>query len=118
MRKRRPLVALPRALVWERCRGRCEHCGKPLSALDYECHHRKLRAQGGDWSVTNLLALHYSCHNAAFAGAVHNTPVRSYDLGYLVRGAFDPAEMPVLLHGKKWVLLTPTGQYTPCEETP
>jgi len=103
-----------RPLVWARSGGRCERCGNGLPVV-WECHHRKLRSQGGDWSLSNLLALHMDCHNAGSPTGVHAHPADAYRNGYLVRSAFDPAAAPLLLHGRNWVLLTPDGAYQPTE---
>lgn len=106
----RALFGIQRELVWERSGGRCEKCGLALGDI-WECHHRKLRSQGGDDSVCNLLALHGDCHNAGSPGSVHSRPGLSYGAGYLVRRYLDPRDVPVLLHGRRWVLLTIQGGY-------
>jgi hypothetical protein len=107
------LVRVQRQLVADRAKGRCERCGGALAAV-WECHHRKLRAHGGDWSLANLLALHPDCHNL-HRKSVHQQPARSYELGYLVRSRHEPADCPVLLHGRRWVLLGPCGAYLDTE---
>ena len=44
--------------IWERCKGRCEYCGK--RAVDP--HHIKYRSQGGSNLPSNLIALCRTCH--------------------------------------------------------
>ena len=48
-----PIPEKTRREVWERCGGRCEHCGK--KAVDI--HHIKYRSQGGNNNKKNLIAL-------------------------------------------------------------
>lgn len=84
-----------RSEVIARAHGRCDMCGQQLDPDDWECHHRKLRAQGGRDELANLLALHGSCHRVA-----HHYPAWSYDRGYLVRRGDEPDSVPVLLHGR------------------
>lgn len=47
-----------REKIWDRCKGRCEYCGK--KAVDP--HHITYRSQGGNNSVDNLIALCRVCH--------------------------------------------------------
>jgi hypothetical protein len=105
----RKLIATQRQLVYERSGGQCERCGFALTPV-WECHHRKLRSQGGDWSLANLLALHPSCHSGD-ATSIHGRPKAAYALGHLVRAGLDTSEMPVQLWGNRWVLLGPSGGY-------
>ena len=44
--------------LWERCKGRCEFCGK--RAVD--AHHIKYRSHGGNNLLKNLIALCRNCH--------------------------------------------------------
>ncbi len=80
--------------VFRRAGGRCDMCGQHLDPDAWECHHRKLRSQGGQDDIANLIALHSSCHWIA-----HGNPLWSYDRGYLVPRAKEPDSVPVLLHG-------------------
>lgn len=61
------------------CEGRAAHT-----------HHRKLRSQGGSDEPENLLRVCLACHHQ-----IHIFPARSYELGLLVHGWDDPAEVPV-----------------------
>ena len=53
-----------------------------------------MRSQGGKDSLTNLIALHHSCHNLA-TNSVHLNPGDSYDKGLLVRSWADPKDVPI-----------------------
>jgi 5-methylcytosine-specific restriction endonuclease McrA len=53
-----PIPKEVRRIVWERCHGRCEYCGK--RAIDP--HHIKYRSHGGDNNPNNLIALCRDCH--------------------------------------------------------
>lgn len=84
--------------------GVCERCGVAPAT---NWHHRKNRSQGGDDTLPNALHLCGSgttgCH-----GYVTEHPADSYDKGWSVRRAFDPADVPVYRMGE-WVLLTASG---------
>lgn len=71
-------------------------------------HHRKLRKQGGEDAIHNLLALHHHCHNLA-TDSVHLSVAESRKYGWIVSAYQDPQAVPVLLHRRKAVLLTPEG---------
>lgn len=101
-----------RRMVLLRCGGRCERCGRALGEY-WECHHRKLRSQGGPDDVRNLIALHPDCHNPGSPGSVHHSPRIARQGGYMVPGWADPAVEPLLLWGSRWVLLTEGGTYAP-----
>lgn len=77
-----------RRAVKARSEGSCEVCG--CGGADH-MHHRKLRSQGGQHTVENLLHVHWGCH-----ADIHRDPRRSYALGHMVRGGLDPADVPVL----------------------
>lgn len=60
-RANEPGEAIPqetKQALWERCKGRCEFCGK--KAVD--AHHIKYRSQGGNNLLKNLISLCRSCH--------------------------------------------------------
>ncbi|RZT87549.1 HNH endonuclease [Pseudonocardia sediminis] len=92
-RRARSIPPPIRALVLVRADYCCDLCGCPIEdGCRWECHHRKLRAQGGLDEVDNLIALHHKCHRR-----VHeNRDGRSYSDGFLVPRAQDPAAWPVL----------------------
>ena len=110
IRRKRGDFAGLRAAVSIRSDGRCERC-KGVLDWGWECHHRKLRSQGGRDELSNLLALHSSCHRDA-----HDQPKQSYRVGLLVRSHVDPRTASLLLFGTRWVLLDPSGAYTPTKE--
>lgn len=86
----------------------CDMCGQALSAKSWECHHRRLRSQGGLDEVDNLLALHHSCH-----GQAHGNRAWARARGYIVHRGDEPATRPVLRHGKTWQLPSIDG-WTDC----
>lgn len=71
-------------------------------------HHRKKRSQGGQWDPINIVALcghgTAGCH-----GWVEHNPNKAADQGWHVRPWRDPADIPVLYHGKTWAHLTVEG---------
>lgn len=79
-------------------------------------HHRRPGGHGGtvrpgQHDVTNLLALLPEVHNLR-PDSVHGAPAWSRPRGYLISNSHpDPALVPVLLHGGRWVLLTRDGGY-------
>ncbi|QKW15327.1 HNH endonuclease [Verrucosispora sp. NA02020] len=106
------------ATVVARDFGRCARCGGPVSGqrgVDYSVHHRRARAMGGTVrpdtnEPQNLLLL---CGSATSPDGCHHrvesSRAEAYELGFLVRQAQDPAEVPVLhaVHGR--VLLADDG---------
>ena len=52
-----------RLRVCFRDQGQCVACGDDLA--EWECHHRRLRAQGGPDSPENLVSLCFECHEQA-----------------------------------------------------
>lgn len=103
-----------RELVYTRCRGYCEKCGKSLPE-GWALHHRKLRSQGGKNEVVNFIALHHACHNMG-THAVHMNPANSYQHGYMVKSYADPAECPLTLPDGSSVMLTDEGTYQKISE--
>lgn len=99
-----------RSAVYRRSKGVCEACGNwPSNSW----HHRKNRSQGGAWTAVN--GLHVcgdgmsGCH-----GWIGAHPTESYARGWLVRGSFDPAAIPVRYRGRL-VLLDDDGDVTDVE---
>jgi hypothetical protein len=100
-----------REALYVRSQGVCDVCGLPLPEDSWAAHHRKLRSQGGQDTLSNLLALHHACHNGN-TNSVHLAGKISRTNGYLVSAYANPEETPVLLHGKKPTLLTDDGEMT------
>jgi hypothetical protein len=101
--------------VEERCQGRCEGCGKTLLP-GWECHHRKLKSQGGKDELSNLVALNIwdcACHPRAHSKRKEFGEPN----GLIVPSTQDPAEVPVLLWGAVRVHLDDEGYYAPIEES-
>jgi hypothetical protein len=103
-----------RAQVYFRSQSRCERCGKNLKYEDMAAHHRKLRSQGGKDEPSNLVCLDHACHNLA-TNSVHLKPGQASKYGWIVKSFEEPAAKPVLLHGRRPVLLAADGTYTNVE---
>lgn len=107
---------LTTATLQARASYRCELCGGTLTGVDgWSKHHRRPRGMGGtrvEWinDVTNLLLLCGSgttgCH-----GRVESHRADAYIAGWLLRTGEHPAEVPVLIHARGAVYLTPDGGY-------
>jgi 5-methylcytosine-specific restriction endonuclease McrA len=69
---------LLRILVWTRDNGQCVACGQGVVAT-FECHHRRLRSQGGPDSPENLITLCSRCHRRA-----HHNRNWARTLGYIL----------------------------------
>lgn len=82
----KPIPLKARRAVKERDQYRCVAGGCWIGETGGHTHHRKLRSQGGDNSVENLILL---C--AAHHTAIHGNVELAYQLGYLVRSWDDPA---------------------------
>lgn len=95
-------------LLWHRSRDRCEcGCGQPLRNTGQR-HHRKLRSQGGDDRLSNLLLLLPEHH-----ARVHREPRASMAAGLIVRSVADPTTTPLVRDdGRRW-LLTDDGKMRP-----
>lgn len=79
-----------RMSVYDRAGGCCDRCGRAVPKDDWECHHRKLRSQGGQDSMFNLVCLCHEDH-----ARIHRAVQWSYENGWLVRSFDDPALVPV-----------------------
>lgn len=105
-----------RAVLWARCRGRCELCGRALDAGSWDGHHRQLRGQGGPDCPCNGAALHPGCHTLGRT-AVHVQVAMATVSGFIVPSWADPREVPVVvpahvhLTGPGAVALTCGGTY-------
>ncbi|MFB6392578.1 HNH endonuclease [Polymorphospora lycopeni] len=95
--------------------GGCVRCGRPVSGqrgVDYSIHHRRLRSQGGDNSLTNLIVL---CGDGVRGdhGWAHHNRTAALDLGLIVSGMADPAEAPVSHRQLGSVFLLVDGLWLP-----
>jgi hypothetical protein len=100
--------------LWTRCNGFCEVTGVPLDYDTFDRHHRRPKAMGGTYradtdTLVNLIAVDPIVHNG-HAASIHQAPSWSRPRGYLLRQTDDPAEYPILRHGRTWVVLTVDGQ--------
>lgn len=75
------------------CNGKAQHL-----------HHRKMRSQGGEHTVENLVSACTNCHHY-----VHMKPAISYSHGWLVRSTRDPDHEPFLRRGGAVLLLEDGG---------
>lgn len=94
-----------RVQVKARAQDRCERCGCALGC-DWECHHRRLRSQGGRDAVENLVAICPGCHRWA-----HANPTKARADGWIVPGLgsgprVHPEAVPIRLHDGRVVRLT------------
>lgn len=78
-----------RLQLWWRSEGYCEKCGTGLNQRAFAAHHRKLRSQGGQDEITNLVALCHFCHNLG-TKSIHLNPAMSYKTGWMVHNWQDP----------------------------
>ena len=85
---KRDIPTMVRDAVKKRSGGLCEACGRDGAN---HMHHRKLRKQGGEHTLENLIHVHaVPCHHE-----IHAHPARSYALGLLVHSWDNPADVPV-----------------------
>lgn len=98
--------------VLERAGNYCEKCGKVGS--NFALHHRRLKSQGGQDEVCNLMAVHHECHNMG-TFAIHMNPKESVENGWIVPSWAEPSEYPLILPDGSRVLLDNGGSYTPTE---
>jgi hypothetical protein len=78
-------------------------------------HHRKRRAQGGTWALSNLTGAHHHCHNLA-RYSIHHRVAHARAQGFLLSGADNPPDVPLLLHGARLVTLHDDGTVTELPE--
>ena len=98
--------------VLRRANGFCEVCGSYGTQL--ALHHRKLKSQGGQDEVCNLIAVHHECHNLG-TKSIHLNPERSRVKGWIVPSWAEPAEYPLHLYGEEVVRLDNEGNYNRIE---
>lgn len=119
----RPVSSSPDAQtverVWERDKGRCVPCGEQLywqaRGHQWSVSHRKLRAQGGDNRMSNLML---SCGNGTTGceGDIHANPKKAQDAGWMVRRDADPAEVALWCARRGHGRLTDDGGWTKLPE--
>jgi len=86
-----------RQRVIDRAMGQCDLCTLPIQS-EWQCHHRRLRSQGGDDALHNLLCLHGFCH-----WSVHVRDNRwATAHGFLVPSYADARAWPVLQYRSRW----------------
>ena len=103
--------------VRARDRGRCTCCGDPAygeRGRDWSISHRKLRAQGVDNRLSNLML---SCGNgvAGCEGWIHAHPERARQAGWMLLSTENPEEKPVEHSQHGLVLLLDDGTWQPVE---
>lgn len=104
-------VALSAAIL-ARSDGACEACGLPLPSPSsrWDRHHRKLRSQGGQDVLTNLVGLHSECH-VLQPQSVHQRPEWAKQRGLIVRSQAKPEDVGLWLPDGRLVRLTEEGPY-------
>ncbi|WP_288833730.1 HNH endonuclease [uncultured Corynebacterium sp.] len=106
MARKKPMPPEVAEIVTERAQGMCE-----IMSPDAGCngraeqlHHRKLRKQGGEHTVENLVHICHHCHNY-----LHAHPAIAYTNGWLVKSTKNPRDIPVNRRGG-FIMLTPDGE--------
>lgn len=106
---KRPELALidpeTRSKLFARCGGLDEVTGERLG-LRFDVHHRKKKSQGRDDRPCNLLVVTRKTHDRLGS---HEAWAR--DHGFVVSAYKDPADVAVLLHCRRYVLLTDAFGY-------
>lgn len=106
-----PRWAALREVVLARAGHRCERCGEGIRLATFECHHRRLRSQGGRDVVENLVAVCPDDHRW-----IHAHPTQARADGWIVPGLgagphVHPECVPITLHDGRMVLLDPDAGY-------
>lgn len=98
-RRRKKKNRVPREvaeIVAERAQGMCEimapHTG--CTGRAEHMHHRKLRSQGGEHTVENLVNICERCHTYT-----HMHPAEANTNGWIVRSSYDPRHVPFQRRG-------------------
>ena len=90
------------ATVFARSGGNCEAMisGVNCTMQAEHLHHRQLRSQGGEHTVSNLVYICHRCHDW-----IHKHPSKAAQLGFIVQRDRDPETVTVLRRGRKVTLL-------------
>lgn len=89
-----------RQLLWRRSGGLDEVTGERLIGGRFDGHHRKKKSQGRDDSPSNLLVVSRKTHDRLGS---HEAWAREH--GFVVSAYSNPADVAILLHCKRYVLL-------------
>jgi hypothetical protein len=95
--------------VFHRDQLRCVCCGAPAAIDVDECHHRRLRSQGGSDALGNLITL-TGIHHARW----HSRRIEAHLRGLIVPSWADPLAVPVLHFELGWAIPGDFG-WTPAE---
>ena len=107
-RKHDPAEAPARRTVYARSGGYCEiRIPGVCVGRGEHWHHRLNRSTGGLWSGSNGLHACHRCH-----AAVTDRRPEHVTAGWCVQPWRVPAEVPVYLSGRAWVLLDDDGGVT------
>jgi hypothetical protein len=116
--KRRPKDTGPDKVtsiaVLERDEWACVKCGTGAHGqrgLDYSIHHRRLRAQGVDNGLPNLVTLCGDGVRGCHGWAHHNRSAAEAE-GLIVRSGFDLLQAPIFHHAYGQIFLLATGLWS------
>ena len=91
-----------REAVQRRSQGQCEVCDSQPAT---DMHHRRRRKER-DHRVVTALHCCRTCHRG-----IHAHPAEARTYGWITYSTADPASVPLLIHGNRWVVLQPNGTY-------
>jgi hypothetical protein len=95
--------------VLDRAAGYCEKCGGALGEA-YNLHHRKLKSRGGKDQVSNIIAVHNSCH-IQHKESIHDNPEEAERMGFMCPSWLRPEDHPLIRPDGSIVLLLDDGSY-------
>jgi 5-methylcytosine-specific restriction endonuclease McrA len=101
-----------RAQLFWRSQGYCERCGGHIDQAEFAAHHRKLRAQGGQDTIQNLVALCHQCHNLG-TNSVHLNVAVAIENGFIVPSWANESETLICPNDQIKLLLNTDGTKTP-----
>lgn len=113
-----PIPVKLRALVVERAGYSCDRCGRYLVGQLYSLQHRRAKGAGGRGggyldTAANLVVL---CGHATSPGGCHlwaeefSGRTTASSCGFVIRGELDaPEDVPILRHGRDWVIPSKLG---------